>query len=323
MRRRDVLALLGGTAALPFTARACAAQPFRVGIAAPVSRTSGPFVAFQQRMAELGYRDGENYVFDYVQALPAKLEDGWREVASRKPDVLIAGGPEFELKLAMAASATTPIVMLAIDFDPIARGYIAGLARPGGRITGIFMRQLELAQKRLRLFKDAFPATNAATVFWDSISADQWGASQIAGAEAGIKLIGVDLGPSPPAFDYEAAINKTPPDFRGTLVAIMSPALFYDRSRLVDFCLRNRMASVFGAREFVDSGGLMSYGANIGDMWKKAAEYVAKIAGGATPADLPVEQPTKYELVVNLRSAARLGLEIPHLLLARADDLIE
>ena len=199
--------------------------------------------------------------------------------------------------------------MLAIDFDPLERGYVANLARPGGRITGLFQRLIELTGKRLQFFKEAFPAVNQSTMFWDAASADQWDAAQRAGAQLGVRLAGVDLGAAP--YDYERALNQAPDDYRKSLFLPSSPALLADRSRLAEFALRKRMASMFVFREYVEAGGLASYGPSLTGMFAHVADYVDRVARGATPAELPVEQPTKFEFVVNLAAARALGVEFP------------
>ena len=323
MRRREFIGVVGGAAAWPLaTAAQQAAPKFRVGYVSTNPRTNPANAAFVQGMAKLGYRDGENFIFDFVK-VPSydAIEAGYQELMTRRPDVILTGGSEISLKSATATSGTTPIVMLAVDFDPVARGHVAGIANPGSRITGLFLRQIELTEKRLQFFKDAFPAMTAATVFWDNISADQWEAAQRARAQLGLQLAGVDLGAPP--FDYDRALSQVPPNCRKNLFMLASPPFFQDRARQADFALRNRMASMFVFREWVDAGGLISYGPSITGMFGRAADYVDRIVHGAKPAELPIEQPTKYELSINLGTAKVLGIDIPPLLLARADDVIE
>jgi putative tryptophan/tyrosine transport system substrate-binding protein len=211
--------------------------------------------------------------------------------------------------------------MIAIDYDPLARGYVANLARPTGNITGLTLQQIELAAKRLQLMKHAFPDRQSATVFWDRSSADQWQATQSAAATLAIRLAGVELRELP--YDYEGALTHAPADHRGILIVMTSVVLFRDRARLADFALRHRIPSMFAFREWVEPGGLMSYGPSITGMFARAADYVDRIARGAKPADLPIEQPTKFEFVINLRTAQALGLTFPPSLLAIADEVIE
>jgi putative tryptophan/tyrosine transport system substrate-binding protein len=212
-------------------------------------------------------------------------------------------------------------VMVALDFDPLALGYVTSLARPTGNVTGLFLQQIELSAKRVQLTRDAFPEIRGATVFWDRQSSDQWQAARGAGAILGLSLTGNEL--SEPPYNYELALAQAPPDHRGTLIVMISPAFFLDRARLAEFALRHRMRSVCPLREFVEAGGLMSYGVSFTGLGQRAAAYVDRIARGAKPTDLPIEQPTKFEMVINLKTARALGIEIPPTFLARADEVIE
>ena len=326
MRRREFIALIGGVAASwPLPGRAQqTTKILRVGLAsAQPSPRSAPFhVAFENHMGDLGYREGKSFNFDLLQVMdPTGYEAGYREVVARGADIVIAGGPELALKGALAATSTIPIVMVAIDYDPLARGYVTSLARPSGNVTGVFLQQVELAGKRLQVLKDGFSDMQTATVFWDRISADQWQSVQDAGAKLGLRLAGIELREQP--YDYERAISQVPLDFRQNIIVMSSPFFFLDRARLADFALRTRIASTFAFREWVDAGGLLSYGPSITGMYQRAAEYVDRIAKGAKPVDLPIEQPTKFELVINLKTSKALGIAVPPTLLARADEVIE
>jgi ABC-type uncharacterized transport system substrate-binding protein len=274
-------------------------------------------------LRELGYVEGQNLTLDYI-ALGGRL-DGYGEamkaLAARKANVLVAFGPELALKAAMAATNTIPTVMVAIDYDPLALGYVKSLARPGGNVTGIFLQQIELAEKRLQLLKEAFPDLRAATMFWDRPSAPQWEASRKTASNLGFDLAGAEFTSLP--YDYEAALAKVPADHRRVLAVGNSPIFFNDRTSLAEFALRNRMASMFAWREWVEAGGLISYGPSFTDIARRTAEYVDRIARGAKPAELPIEQPTRFELVVNMRTVKALGLTVPPSLLARADEVIE
>jgi putative tryptophan/tyrosine transport system substrate-binding protein len=273
-------------------------------------------------MAMLGYQDGKNYTFVYVNV--PKIEDyesGFRQLAARGVDILVASGTEISLKSALASSDTTPTVMVAIDYDPLAHGYVTSLARPTGNVTGLFLQQIELTPKRLQLLKSAFPDIQALTVFWDRSSVDQWEAAQGAASTLGLRLVGVDLG-NPP-FDYDKALAQANPEKSRNRFVSSSGFFLRDRERLADFALRNRLVSMFCFREPVDVGGLLSYGPSFGAMYRRAADYVDRIARGAKPADLPIEQPTKFELVINLKTAKTLSFVFPPSLLATADEVIE
>jgi putative ABC transport system substrate-binding protein len=210
--------------------------------------------------------------------------------------------------------------MVAIDFDPFARGYVKSLARPGGNITGVFFQQLDLTVKRAQLLRDAFPALSGATVFWDQVSADQWHAlKQAAAGTLAMHLSGIEFHERP----FEQALKQAAPGDRAALIVTASPQFALDRGRLPEFALQHRMISVFYTREYVDVGGLFSYGVSFTGLFRRAADYVDAIAKGAKPGDLPVEQPTKYELVINLKTAKALGITIPTSLLLLADEVIE
>jgi ABC-type uncharacterized transport system substrate-binding protein len=324
MRRREFITLLGGAAATwPLVARA--QQPtkmLRVGTVAGTPKSSPQWVAFERRMGELGYQEGKNFSFDFLQAASAdEYELLYRKLTANAPDVILAIGPEIGLKSALATTRTLPIVMIAIDYDPLARGYVTSLARPSGNVTGVVFQQIELAAKRIQLIKDSFSDRPAATMFWDQLSADQWEAARSTAGMLDLQLFGIELRELP--YDYEAALRKAPPDHRGLLIVPTSPSFFRDRARLADFALQHRLLSMFVFREWVDAGGLLCYGPSITALFGRVAEFVDRIARGAQPANLPIEQPTKFEMVVNLKTAKAIGIELPTAILLRADEVIE
>src|SRR5262249_9432983 len=183
------------------------------------------------------------------------------------------------LKWALKFTTTLPIVLVTTDYDPLAHGYVMNLARPSGNITGVFPQQIELAKKRLQIFKEALLDLQTATMFWDASSEDQWKATSAIAEEFGLRLVGVELRER--AHDYAAALMQAPPDQRGALITGTSPAFYLDRERLAEFALRHRIASIFGFREWVEAGGLLSYGSNLPAMFRRAADYVGRIAKGA------------------------------------------
>ena len=325
MKRRQFITLIGAAAiAAPLPAHAQQPAMLRVGSCSlrhPGGR--GFLGAFGQRMGELGYIEGQNLTLDYIdlQGRADRYGAAFRQLVERKADVLIAFGPEESLKTAAAATKTIPIVMAAIDYDPFALGYVTSLARPTGNITGIVLEQIELAAKRLQLVKDAFPAISKATVFWDHFSADQWRATRDNAAKSGFELAGIELRDYP--YDYARALAQAPPAHRGFLFAMTSPLFARDSERIVQFTLLNRLPSIWVFREYVDQGGLMSYGPNRTAMSRRLADYVHRIARGAKPGELPIERPTIFELIINLRTAKALGLEFSQAMLLRADEAIE
>lgn len=324
MRRRDFIKVVAGSAVTrPLVARAQQRAPLRVGAASVQSRSAPIYVAFEKGMADHGYEEGKNFIFEFVQAPNvAGYSAAYREIANRGVDIVMATGPEETLRAAIAVAGERPIVMVAIDFDPFDRGYVKSLARPGGNITGLFFQQLDLTVKRAELLKEAFPALSGATVFWDQVSVDQWHVLKKAASGAlAMHLSGVEFHERP--FDYELALEQAAPKDRAALLVMASPLFALDRARLPEFALQHRMLSAFYTREYVDMGGFFSYGVSFPGMFHHSADYVDRIARGAKPDDLPIEQPTKYELVINLKTAKALGVTVPQTMLVAADEVIE
>src|SRR5262249_31533698 len=204
------------------------------------------------------------------------------ELVAMGPDVIL-GGAATGTRAVQRATRTIPIVFAFVP-DPVALGFVTSVARPGGNITGIFLRQIELTVNRLQLGKDAFPGMQAATVFWDRISADQWEAARDASTKLGLPVAGIELREQP--YDYDRALAQATPDYPKNLLVLVSPFFFRDRARLAELARRNRVTSMFGFREWVEEGGLLSYGPSIAGMYQRAAEYVDRIAKGAKPTDL-------------------------------------
>ncbi len=294
----------------------------RVGAVSGQSRSSVLWRSFLERMTALGYQEGRNFSFDLVVA--NSLEEyrtGYGRFAGGTVDIVVAPGPEISLQSALALPGTTPIVMVAIDYDPLIRGYVKSLARPEGRATGLMLQQIELSVKRLQLLKDAFPDLKAMTVFWDQSSAYQWTAIRSAVATLGISAFGVEM--RDPPYDYEKALAQAPEDHRGTLFPLTSPFMFREIGKVADLALRHRAVTIYSDRIMADAGGLMTYGISFPATFARVADYVDRIARGAKPADLPIEQPTKFELILNLKTARAIGVTLPALLLARADEVID
>jgi putative ABC transport system substrate-binding protein len=321
MNRRHFM-LMAGAAAWPLAVRA---QPssgkLRIGAVSGQPRSSILWTSFVARMGQLGYREGETFLFDLVVANSTEdYRQGYKRFAG-SVDVIVAPGPEVSLRSAMAVPGTTPIVMVAIDYDPLVRGYIKSLARPEGRVTGLMLQQIELAVKRMQLLKDSFPDLKAITVFWDQTSADQWAAIQATAAKIGLAPAGVEL--RNPPYDYEKAFATAPPEARGVLLPLTSPFIFREAGKVADLALRHRAIVMWSNREMADAGGLLTYGTSFPAIFARVADFVDRIARGARPGDLPIEQPTKFELVVNLKTARAIGVTLPPVLLARADEIIE
>ena len=309
------------------------AQPpgkvFRVGVLLPLSLTPtlpSPqpqlFQAFQQRLQELGYVEGQNLALE-VRAAEGKLDrlPGLAaELVRLNVDVIVAAGPESLLRAARGATDTIPIVMSARDYDPIALGYVAGLARPGGNITGVVQQRLELTAKQLELLKEALPTVTRVAVLWDDASADQRRAAEAAARTLGMQLQLLEL--RQPPYEFAGAFAAAQGQAEALLV-LNSPIFFRQRDHIMDLVAKSRLPTMFGFSESVRAGGLMAYDVDNVESGRRIADYVDKILKGAKPADLPVEQPTKFELVINRKTAQMLGLEIPQSLLRQADQVIE
>ena len=329
MRRRTFLGLLGGTAmALPHRAYAQPAgrKPLRIGFVHPVSPKGVPplYSAFVARLGELGYVEGDTLTIEYIN-LEGHLErydKSMRELVRHGVDLIYALGQEENLRAAMAATSTIPIVMLAISYDPLAKGYITSLARPTGNVTGITVLGVELIRKRLQLFKDAFPEKHAAFGFWDFETAETWRIAVEAAPSLGLALAGAALRERP--YDYERGLQQVAPEFRNALFMPNSAVFVRDAARLAEFALRHRIVSCFDSiTQYADSGGLMSYGADLSAAARRAAEFADRLMRGAKPSELPVEQSSRFTLRINLKTAKALGIEFPPTFLARADDVIE
>jgi putative tryptophan/tyrosine transport system substrate-binding protein len=305
-----------------------AADVYRIGLLVPGSASGGRTEAFQRGLRDLGYIDGQNIVIEsrYAEGRADRLPGLVAELVDLKVDVLVIEG-NAGINAGRNTTKTIPIVM-APSGDPLGAGFVAGLARPGGNITGLSLLLTGLARKRLELLKEAVPRASRLAVLWSpsrratgSITADlAFTETQTAAGVLGVKLQSIEVeGPA----DFDRAFSVMRRDHADALVLISNSLLFTHRSRLTDLTRKHQIPAMFEFREYVEAGGLMAYGANLDDLSRRAATYVDKILKGAKPADLPVEQPTKFELVINLKTAKALGLTIPPSVLGRADQVIE
>ncbi len=313
--------------AAPLTAEAQqAAKIARIGYLAP-NLAAGPHLpeAFRQGLRDLGYVEGRNVVIEYRDAerkferLPALAA----ELVALKVDVIVVVGTPAALAVKQA-TRTLPIVFIGVG-DPVTSGLVTNLARPGGNVTGSSALIPELVGKCLEQLTQAIPGVSRVAVLWEPgglserTDKDMLKAADVAARALGVRLQVVAARGSA---DFDRAFSDMTSARAGALTVLPSPIFTSERKRLVDLAAKNRLPAVYPWREFVDAGGLMSYGPNLADMHRRAATYVDKILKGAKPADLPVEQPTKFELVINLKTAKALGLTIPPALLGRADEVI-
>jgi len=322
--RRTFLAGAGAVVlALPLAAEA--QQPgkvSRIGVLATANPRSAPFYqAFEQRLRELGYVDGQNIAFEYRDAEGKldRLPGLAAELVRLNVNVIVAAS-DAATRAAKEATTAIPILIAGINFDPVALGYVASLARPGANVTGVFFLHLELTAKRFDLFKEMLPRVKRVAVFTDLVAADQLAKVEAANRSIGLKLQPLKLQNSP---DLEDAFRVVMRSHAEALFVLESAVIFRVRREIAQVALKDRLPTSFAFREYVDAGGLMAYGVNFSNMFRRVAEYLDKILKGAQPADLPVEQPTKFELVINLKTAKALGLTIPPSLLARADEIIQ
>jgi putative tryptophan/tyrosine transport system substrate-binding protein len=328
IRRREFVTLLGGAAAAwSLAARAQhSSNQARIGILA-VART-GPttapaWQAFFDELGTHGFRLGTNLIaetrwVDEDARGPAAVA---AELVRSKPAILVVEGAEAFLKAAIAAAPTTPIVMSVGNYDPLTLGYVKSLARPGGNITGVFLRFPELAEKQVDLLAQAFPKRRRLAVLWDDHTADQFEAALRAAGALGMEVHAHKF--ARPPYDVDAAFDGFVGKSIELLLVQSSPLFSPHGRRIAELAIAHRLPSMFIMRSYVDRGGLMSYGADRVAGIRRTAAYVAKILNGALPADLPVEQPTKYELIVNARTARALGIELHSSILALANDVIE
>jgi putative tryptophan/tyrosine transport system substrate-binding protein len=324
MRRREIITLLGSVAiVLPLAVRAQQAGKIHtIGILSAGSfDPTAP--SFPDALRELGWIEGKNVAFErrYAENQVERLAELGAELVRLNVDVIVAIGTLAPLA-AKRATTTIPIVMTAAG-DPLGSGLVASLARPGGNVTGMSLMAPDLGAKRLELLKEVLPSLSRVAVLWNAANpypALVFKQTQAAGRVLGIQVQSLEVR-SPDDFDgtFEAARRQRP----DALITVEDPLTFNYRKLIADFTAGHQLPALHGMREFVTAGGLMSYGANLVDLIRRAAGYVDKIFKGAKPADLPVQQPTKFELVINLKAAKALGLTVPLTLLARADEVIE
>jgi putative ABC transport system substrate-binding protein len=321
--RRGLLAALGSAAAAwPLAARA-QLQPkmLRVGFVGIQPRESPFYTNFLKRMAELGYQEGRNFAFEYIQTPDIEgYEKNYRDLAARKVDVFLAVGNERALRAALSAADGKPIAFLAIDFDPLAKGYVANLSRPGGNVTGIFVRQLELAAKRVEIAREAFPRATVVGIAFDTVSREQRDAAAEAARKLGLEPRMIEVKGER---GYDGAFGAMD-DARGQpLILPAGPMFFRDRAAIAQALLERRIPSVAAFRENMEAGALISYGFDLMGLFYDIASYVHRIAGGAKPSDTPIEQSPRFYMAVNLKTAASLGVSLSDVFVARANEVRE
>ena len=326
MKRREFITLLGGAATWPLAARAQQARKvWRIGVLEAISPepNAANFDALRGGLRQLGYVEGHNLVFDYRSAdgRTERFPGLAAELVRRKVDLIVTRGTP-AVQAAKNATATIPVVMAASG-DPLGTGVVAGLARPGANVTGLSAFTRELLGKRLELLKEAVPGIARLAFlsnFGNPVARTQWEEMSSAASKLRFEPILIDVRkPEDMERAFEAAVAQ-----RADALVVGNDTVTHTNRRLVvELAAKHRLAAMYAASEFVHEGGLVTYSVSYPDLYRRAATFIDKIFKGAEPADLPIEQPTKFDLVVNLKTAKGLGLKIPESFLMRADEVIE
>lgn len=326
MRRREFLVSIASVAGLPLTVRAQqAGRIYRVGLVmgtgSPVYRPAR--AAFVAEMRKSGFVEGQNLVVDARsnQVDETRLRSIMAELAAAKTDLIISGGSEQTLRAAVSTAPSIPIVMWANNFDPFGRGYVQSLAKPGGNITGVFTRQPEIAEKQIELLREIFPTFKRLALLWDAQTVDQFEAAERRAKTAGLEVISHKFETMP--YDLPAAFHAIMSRGAQMLQVASGPNIGSFQQQVVDQANLHRLPAIYIFKTYVDRGGLLSYGIEIPSSFRRIAGLTVKILNGATPADLPIEQPTIYELAINLKTAKAIGVELPTSIMLRANEVVE
>jgi putative tryptophan/tyrosine transport system substrate-binding protein len=328
MRRREFITLLGGAAAWPLKARAQQGERMRrVGVLTPLAtddlEAQARYAAFLERLQQLGWTNGRNVHVDarWSAGNAAETRKSAEELVALAPDVIFAGGSP-GLGSALQATRTIPIVF-AIVPDPVGAGYVQSLSQPGGNATGFMMFEYGLCAKWLALLKEIAPGVTRAAVLRDPAIAA--GIGQFAVIQSVAPSVGVDVSPIniTDAAEIERAVAVFAHSANGGLISTASALSAVHRDLVISLAAQHKLPAVYQERNYVAAGGLISYGPKFIDQYRRAAGYVDRILKGEKPGDLPVQLPTEYELVINLKTAKALGLTVPSIVLSRADEVIE
>ncbi len=318
-----------GLLAAPLRTEAQQAEKvYRIGILDYRGRsiTTHPrYVAFRQGLRELGYVEGQNYVIEYrsAEGKRERLPDLAAELVRLKVDVIVTGSGTPVNLAAQGATRTIPIVMVGVNVDPVKAGFVMSLARPGGNITGLTRLDSELHGKRLELLKEVFPRISRVAILWPP-GQQKSGMKEV---KAGGQALGIQIQSA--VYDrrlgclIECALSAISQERPDGLIVVSSRRIRANRARIIDFAAERRLPTIYASSRFVKAGGLMSYGADRQHLYPRAATYVDKILKGAKPGDLPLERPTKFDLVINLKTAKQLGLTIPPGILLQATKVIK
>ena len=318
-----IITLVFGVLSLFLSEAQSAAKVPRVGVLLLGSGKEPGIQAFLQGLEDLGYIEGKNILIEYrfANGKPERVSDLATDLVAKKVDVVVTSGTA-QGQAIQRRTTIIPIV-LALSGDAVGTGLVASLARPGGNVTGLSMISPDLAGKRLELLKEAVPKIARVGVLWDTLVPDNtldFKTTQLAARVLGLKLLSLEVRS---AEDLEGALSTAGKQRLDALVVIGGGITNFHHKKIVAFEIKNRLPAIHETLRSAEAGGLMAYGVNLADLWRRAATYVDKILKGAKPADLPVEQAKKFELIVNLKTAKQIGLTIPPNVLARADKVIK
>jgi putative ABC transport system substrate-binding protein len=326
MRRRGFIAGLAGAVTWPVASRAQqSVKVLKVGVLGPspkVASTARGYRAFARQLEHSGFVEHRNLEIEYHRVDdPRGTFTAANELMRAKPDLVFVNGPEIGLKAIISAGHTTPIVIMAVNYDPLARHYATSLVHPGGRITGLFYREPELVEKRIDILTQAFPQKRRLAILWDAISADQFEAAEQIARSQSLDIRPVKL--EHPPYDFARAFESMAGSGAEMALIFSSPYFTEHRPLLAKLAIQHRLPCMFIFKAYVDAGGLMSYGVDQMTMYRGAGDYAGKILNGARPGDLPIERAAKFEMAINLKAAKSIDLTFPTSILLRADDVIE
>jgi len=323
MKRREFISLLGGAAAAwPVVARGQQSARELPRIAVLASTRSENHQAFLQGLVEAGYVPGQNMLMDehFHEGALDQLDQVAREFVARKPSVIFASNP-YAIRSAMKATNKIPIIGVDLESDPVASGLVKSLARPGGNFTGFFLDIPDLGGKQIELMMEAVSPVSRLAVVWDAtIGAVQFRATERARRPSGVILKSL---PIERAEDFNLAFERAVNEQVQGVVLLSSPLIFLQRPHIAEVALNARMPTISLFTSFPRLGGLMAYGPNFPSIYRQAASYVSRVLTGVNPGELPIQRPSKFELVINLKTAKTIGLSMPEALLIRADEVIE
>jgi putative ABC transport system substrate-binding protein len=324
MRRREFISLLGGTAAWPLAARAQQAGAVSSRVAYLALVTGRDSAVVKQRLDELGYAESKNFVFDLrsAEGRSERLPELAAELVRTNPDVIVAGFGTLTAKAAQAATGTLPIVFVSVG-DPIGAGIVKSLNRPGGNVTGVTPQGTEMGGKRLQILEEIVPSVQILAVLTNPETPFSMLALRELKAAADTRGKRVVVFEIRSADQLSRSIEAAAKAGATGLAILEDPLLLGLRRQIADLATELRLPTIYGNREFAEAGGLLSYGPDRRQLYRRAAELIDKILKGAKPADIPVEQPTKFEFVINLKAARALRLNVPDRVLALADEVIE